>query len=648
MALQLLVFSCAIAAVPGAFAAAADDSGCDAAEEGSEVGPFTVELLQTLFRPAQKKQLVTGWRVAPAAAHEQREPHEAREVGRLNGSALGAANPPSELAVLSKAGLPYAGVLRDVGGDVHDAGRWLPLALLLTGSAFAAAFVFNVFLILVRIGVTATAPRARSRVQSLTLTFVTLAMVNSMIILPESYDIMLETGYGMEASGWLIGTAWALQPITVVAQMPFAEALSDRAQKLTGVVAAAGFCLAALVYAWSAHPIWVSVSDNWRFAGLLVGRLLTGPFDALGLPLCLLAQAVTPSAEMVSYMIWFQLAATVGIGFGPIASSLANTSLRFTGIRARAAVPVLGISVAWLGMLVLIVVVWPTSTVELREAKAKADKEELAETGDGVAGNCLDDAGHDTNGKLDGSADSGTNPSKAHEKEELAEAGDGVADNSLDDASPNNNKRDASAGSGTNPSKAHEDAGQSAPSSPGSRTSEQSYRIESLPLSTAAGYMTGCAFLMSIPFTLLAKYALHVGLINELALVVISSGLAFASSFFIFPRVGVYLGCSGAMLLLASDCVTFANGFLAGGVMQGWGLRSSDPQTFMNQANFTAAGKILQNGVGRLLGPVLARWCIDKGGRTFYAASQCSVTAMGLATCLLVSVKLVIVRRCPS
>jgi len=381
-----------------------------------------------------------------------------------------------------------------------------------------------------------------------------------MIILPESYDIMLETGHGMWASRWLIGTSWALPPVTIVALTPFIGTMSECAKKWTCVAAAGGLSVA-------------------------------GP-DAFALPLCLLAQSVTPGPEMVLFMIWLSLAISVGVGLGPISSSLANTLVGSTGTSERAAVPVLGLSAAWLGMLVLVALVWPASTESL-EMDKKA-------------------------GQGRPSAPSGPTDGQCQKIERLSSgARRALRWNSL------------------------------------FYGTEQALIIVALEAATvaileaefgwstgAAGYVASCAYLASIPIALLAKYGLHAGWITGVTLLLVSSGLACTSITLIFPAVGGALastGVVGAVLLLASDCVAFAAGSLASGMMQGFGLRSSEQNAFASEVNFTAASFIFQNGVSRLVGPSIRRWCESQGGRPLYAAVQCLVSASGFATCLLVS-----------
>jgi len=328
----------------------------------------------------------------------------------------------------------------------------------------------------------------------------------------------------------------------------------------------------------------------------------------------------------VSYMVWMSLAFSVGIGFGPIVSSSADMLVGPRGTRGRAAVPVLGLSITWLGVIALIFLVWPSSTAELLTAKAEADQEELHESGGGAT-----DTDRDTSCKSGGTEDAGPDPSQVQKDADQGQPGQRIECLS------------SRARCGLWWESLLYGAERALIVAALEAATVLILETEFGWSTTAAGYATGCSFLASIPVTLLARYGLHAGWIAEASLLAASAGLACASSALIFPAVGRLAQVTGARqawLLLASDCVTFANGFLAGGVMQGFGLRSSERGTFRSEKNYIAVGYVLQNGAGRLLGPVLARWCVSQGGRTMYAAIQCLISAIGFATCLLVSAKI--------
>eukprot|EP00418_Pyrodinium_bahamense_P023566 CAMPEP_0179151292 /NCGR_PEP_ID=MMETSP0796-20121207/73441_1 /TAXON_ID=73915 /ORGANISM="Pyrodinium bahamense, Strain pbaha01" /LENGTH=239 /DNA_ID=CAMNT_0020852371 /DNA_START=9 /DNA_END=724 /DNA_ORIENTATION=- len=209
------------------------------------------------------------------------------------------------------------------GGGRQRGGGGALLALVLTCAGLATLATFGTWHALVRMVSSASEPQKRFMIQALELTYTTLALMNCMIILPESYDLTVKLGHGMPASGYLVGATGVLQPITTIALMPLVGSLSNLAKKRVTIGAIAGISLSALIYAEAAHPL-ISTSAASRCVRLMVGRLMFGPCDGLALLLLLFAQSVTPGSEMVQFMILKSVAITVGIGLGPITCSLAN------------------------------------------------------------------------------------------------------------------------------------------------------------------------------------------------------------------------------------------------------------------------------------------------------------------------------------
>lgn len=135
------------------------------------------------------------------------------------------------------------------------------------------------------------------------------------------------------------------------------------------------------------------------------------------------------------------------------------------------------------------------------------------------------------------------------------------------------------------------------------------------------GLALGATFLMCVPMmALYGRLRIHLSVLNLIRLLLVS-----AICGCLLLAAGSHMMIPGCFLL--GDGISFSTIYLADALANGIIQQNLLPlgSLFADANNFTWYVNLMSNGVGRTLGPWLARWCLQLGGFGFYIRSQCAV-----------------------
>lgn len=145
----------------------------------------------------------------------------------------------------------------------------------------------------------------------------------------------------------------------------------------------------------------------------------------------------------------------------------------------------------------------------------------------------------------------------------------------------------------------------------------------------AIGVAIGFCFLCSGLMNLLLKTCkAHISLSLRLRAMM---GLSALGAFMMMPVACFlrYADCS--WVLLAADCVLFSCLQVSDGMIQGIMYNHALPNGFfLDVSNVAVLALIFCDGVGRTLGPPVARWNIDRGGQWEYALWQLAICSAAI------------------
>eukprot|EP00929_Paragymnodinium_shiwhaense_P098067 TRINITY_DN59609_c0_g1_i4.p1 TRINITY_DN59609_c0_g1~~TRINITY_DN59609_c0_g1_i4.p1 ORF type:complete len:775 (-),score=138.40 TRINITY_DN59609_c0_g1_i4:65-2389(-) len=190
--------------------------------------------------------------------------------------------------------------------------------------------------------------RERLRLHTLHHVEVFLEMTLLSCVIPSSLDITLEAGYGVIASGWLIGVGYVLGTAGAFAARFLLTPWVQSRNRMLILLGQATYLTSALLYACAANPphtLERLVPGGARFPLLLLARLVQGAATYFtGTLLKMMGTLITPAGEMTTFMVCQNNARNLGVGAGPLLSALSCRLLRAHGIRAQAAAPLLCMS----------------------------------------------------------------------------------------------------------------------------------------------------------------------------------------------------------------------------------------------------------------------------------------------------------------
>lgn len=155
------------------------------------------------------------------------------------------------------------------------------------------------------------------------------------------------------------------------------------------------------------------------------------------------------------------------------------------------------------------------------------------------------------------------------------------------------------------------------------------------------GLAIGLTFLGGLPLAIAANLIQRRNFISSLKLMCVAAALSVVFAALLFPSVGSSLSslsqdnAVGSVLL--ADSVIFTAGYLANGIIDGFAVRSSVPDTPFSIENFKLIDSVIQNSLARFIAPPIARWCLERYGRTYYAGGQLIISILGCFSCFSVA-----------
>jgi len=475
-------------------------------------------------------------------------------------------------------------------------------ALYWGGSYFLAGFALSVSVVLAVLGIA----RSKSALQQpLRLHQVFsiygdgLICANATSIVPESYDLMMALGQGATASGSLLGSSWCLSAISVIVIRSMDKRLPVFAWKPMNACALLLSIASIIAFGCvSLDGLNKTASVDRIAKELFVLRAIMSFFNGMYLLQSLVALESTPKIEMVSFNKTKMGVKTLGLGVGPLLSSMVASIERTRDPFVLVAAVSYLMAGLFAGMLLLFQLLTPRDHQKLINAKLEVDHRGSWQDVD-HSGSC----------------------------EQLAADGiDEAVDELAAERLPLEQRNRAivlSAIYGI----------------------ERACMVCALEAATSmilevefkwstrdAGWAVGIVFLGTVPYMLFGenlKRCMRIGEIGWMVFCALSSVLACLA---LFPFLTTL-----TTIILIADGFIFANGYLANGIVDGLAFRSCSDDSWLSTSQYLLAQAITQMALSRPLGPILARFLVDIGGRGCYALGQLVLSISGLACCLKVA-----------
>jgi len=403
------------------------------------------------------------------------------------------------------------------------------------------------------------------------------------VVIPDSYELALDVGQGSVFSGLLIGAPTAFAVFSMLAARRLMDPWSQRFVRnfcFGGVVFAS---LLALAFALGANPPsdW-HLGNRPRMVIIMASRLAMGLLvSAVGPMLRIMAQKVTPAREWMMLNVHRVTFVPVGIGSGPLLATVIKHVMGASGIRERAAWPLLAMSLMWAALALSFYLVMPTSIDDLVGVNEKVDPSPVLE---------------DTPTRVPGIA-------------------------------PTDITTEAFVGLRKDVWTLALIYGM-----------ERALVVAALEASTSLilqlefgcntfdiGLMIGTSFLLGAPVTVFMTIVRRRGFLSDTA------ALAGCATMCLAATVLFLLGQNMWFFLIA-DTIIFPSGYLANGIVDGFSTQYAMEDTFFNQRNAAVLGKILQDTAGRFIGPPVARFIAHLGGRRLYAQVQIAMCTISFVT----------------
>jgi hypothetical protein len=398
---------------------------------------------------------------------------------------------------------------------------------------------------------------------------------NTTVVIPDSYDLMTEMNLGAAESGWLIASAWPLQ-IVALCLLFFIKGWSWRLQRALVLLSMLILCVSSFFYAAGASP--PSSWNNRRvFNWLIAARVAIGPNMIFGAFLRMAAQQVTLPSENVAWNMIFSLSITLGTGLGPIVSPVVAWCIGADEVRHRAAASSYAFAFIWAFMFIFSLVFVPGDLKTLVDEVKKR-------------------------------------------KGDIVQQNDEAADMPLE-------KRRSIWWSGV------------------WFTAERSFIIAALEAATVlvlenefgwsaqmGGFAVGASFLSTLPLTLVLMRIKAKRIASDTSLLKCVVFVGALVTVLFFPIKGLRPGFA-TVLLLGVDCIVFATGFAADGLMNGFATNHCEGNdSFFSTSNYIIATQFIRV-LPRAISPIVSRYLISAHGRGMYAGLQLLMSSLGCVTC---------------
>jgi len=357
---------------------------------------------------------------------------------------------------------------------------------------------------------------------------------------------------------------------------------SNAAQRAAILSCLAILSILSLVFAMSAHPP-MQLSNSTRAAGILGTRALSGLIWAtMTMVLNVMVTNITPKGLQVHSETIRTLGITLGLGSGPLFSSILTNAFEMEEPRARAAAPGYFIAALWFVCLLIAWPVYPTDPElsRLLQAKEQADSQ----------------------------ADKPSEPAalvSAQQKHVMLD------------------KLSALCGVVFGIIRAYF-------TSSVESASALILEIEFGWATTDIGLVIGTSFLLAT-LLLLAIGGMRRFLDPDIFMHA-NMVICCLSTLLLFQGVG-----TAPPYIVLADILGFSTSFLAGTEAMGRAIAHAEPGTLLCVENIWVVRIVGQNNVSRFLSPPLARYVLAAGGRGMYAMTMFAVGVAGWMLCATLS-----------
>lgn len=316
-----------------------------------------------------------------------------------------------------------------------------------------------------------------------------------------------------------------------------------------------------------------------------------------------MAQKITPKDEMVPYMLYRSSCNTFGIGLGPLFSYAVATTFQIKEIHTQAHIQELILAFLWSGFFMVAYVTIPQDLGPFIQAKDAADAANSTLQTPGTPFGTIVNRAAEHSDDSDTINKEMTVNKDVHQTETVLEARRHIWFFGL------------------------------------LYGIERAFMVAALEAATAmllevqygfalsdVGLAVGCTFLFGAPAVFVVEGIRRSGLYKDVAVLFGLAGCCLFSTIFL-PEVTAHFVFGendrrGYLLLLLADALIFPSGFLANGIAEGLANKHAIPGSFYSQENLTVLDPVVQNSIGRFLGPALARLILAKMGRDAYFVMQ--------------------------
>jgi len=405
------------------------------------------------------------------------------------------------------------------------------------------------------------------------------------VVIPDSYELARDVGLGSTFSGLLIGAPTAFSIVLLLSTRYLMDPWNQRSMRCFCICSVCCGSSLSLAFAVGANPPqgW-HLGNNARVVMIMGSRLAMGLVGCAGPTTRIMVQKVTPARDYMMLNVHRVCFVTLGIGGGPLFATLLKHLVGARSIGERAAWPMLAMSLLWAVLALMFCLVVPSSIEELVGLKSKADAGAQLQAKGGASSVATVGA---TMEAVVGLRKKVWALSLVFGMERALVVAALESSTSL--------------------------------------ILELEFGCNTADI----GLMIGACFLLGAPTTVCMSVVRNskwsCGHFSDAAVL---CGLAMIS---LAATVLFLLGWN-MWLILAADAIIFPSGYLANGIVDGFATLHAMDDTFYSRENAALFSAVLQGFVGRFLGPTMARFIADLGGRRRYAQAQMVLCAMSLVT----------------
>eukprot|EP00438_Fugacium_kawagutii_P001328 Skav226312 [mRNA] locus=scaffold3301:565221:566585:- [translate_table: standard] len=415
----------------------------------------------------------------------------------------------------------------------------------------------------------------RRSLQILHLFILFVYFIQSNVVLPSAYDLSSSLGFGARTSGFIISSIYLANALGAVMQVQFlTKPWIQSRSRWVMVLAALGSASLHLLFVLGIYGPW---SDRGRLLVIITARVGLG-WLMMGQPSWLMAVKVTPEDELVPFSLAGSVTCGLGIGAGPMLDALLRWLLPDLTERGSHAAPAAVLALVWLALCLAIYRSVPEELLleecegEVKDVKVKEEEEEFF-----------------------------SQRAKVWLHAAYVGMERALIVSALEAAS--------------------------------SLLLEVKYGFRR----QAVGLAVGSTFMFCTPLTV------FLGLIRpnlKLSDGALLSALAFAAllfSFLFFRPVGAVLSSFVPVgpywWILFADSLIFPTTYTVSGIAEGILLMNSKSGTYCSAENNVIVDALFQDSIARFVGPILARWIIDReDGQDAYAWLQIGICVLTCAT----------------